>query len=92
MDIPSLIPTDLSKLLKEEFNQPISAQKVNSLLCKGGYQTKPIKDWLLTDKGKTFARIIPFDNKKTGHAGYQIKWKETIMPILKQLVSENTAK
>ena len=88
--IPTLIPTDIATLLKEETGKPCSAQKVNQMLFKAGYQFKPIKNWLLTEKGKEFANLIAIKNKTNDFYGYQIKWKATIMDVLRQLIKDNT--
>ena len=87
--IPAMIPTEIAALLKEEIKKPFSAQKVNQLLLKEGYQIKPCSTWLLTEKGKQYASVIPFNNLKTGHAGYQIKWKVTILDVLRELLKNN---
>lgn len=83
-DIPALNPTNIATILKEDTKQPFSAQKVNLMLEKLGYQSKNTGEWLLTTDGKQYAHIIPFDNKLTGHAGYQIKWKVTVLDKLKE--------
>ena len=88
-DIPALTPTDLATILKEEFKQPFSAQKVNNLLAKAGLQFKPLKEWFLTEDGKKYANIISFENQTTGHAGYQVKWKVTILDVLRKLIKES---
>lgn len=87
--IPTLIPTDIAALIKEETGKPCSAQKVNQLLLKAGYQFKPIKTWLLTEKGKEFASVTAIKNKTNGFYGYQIKWKATVMNMIRQLLKES---
>ena len=85
-DIPTLTPTAIASIIKEETGKPYSAQKVNQLLLKNEYQMKPDKEWLIAEKGKPYANMVPFDNKTTGHAGYQLKWKVTIMDVIRDLL------
>ena len=86
-NIATLTPTSIASILKEELGKSISAQQVNQLLFKNGYQFKPYKEWIATEKGKKYASFVPFDNKSTGHAGYQLKWKVTVLDVLKELLA-----
>lgn len=61
----------------------ISANKVNKLLEKMGFQFKIGGDWKLTDEGKQYGSNIPYTNPKSGHKGFQIMWSEKVIPLLK---------
>lgn len=61
----------------------ISANKVNKLLEKMGFQFKVGGDWKLTDEGKQYGSNIPYTNPKSGHKGFQIMWSEKVIPLLK---------
>lgn len=61
----------------------ISANKVNKLLEKMGFQFKVGGDWKLTDEGKQYGSNIPYTNPRSGHKGFQIMWSEKVIPLLR---------
>lgn len=74
--------TKLGKELQNRFNslKPISAIKVNDVLCTLGYQTKIQGKWELTDSGKEYANSFVYE--QNGHTGFQILWKSDVLDIL----------
>jgi len=80
--LPIYTPTQLAEIINNRncIKQTLSARKVNSILKELGFQTKEISEWQLTDLGKEYANAIPYQNENSNHAGFQIKWKETIVP------------
>lgn len=82
-DVPALTPTQIANILGEG----MTARKVNQLLLQLNFQTKPVNDWLLTEAGKQHAVIIPFYNASAAHYGFQIKWKITIVDVLKNFLN-----
>lgn len=78
-----LIPTEIAERLKLP-----SPREVNVLLSISGYQYKENKQWVLTEKGKQFAVLL--DSEKQNPDGtmcQKLKWKGTILPVLKEMVS-----
>jgi len=58
----------------------MSAQSVNKQLERLGFHTKPVKEWVLTDKGKEFGIYLDTGKKHSnGTMIQQIKWKESIL-------------
>ena len=55
-----------------------SAQIVNKLFIEFGLQTKDENGYTLTDAGKNYGEIIPFNNNTNEHSGYQIKWSAAV--------------
>lgn len=59
-----------------------SAQYVNKKLLEFEFQEKDGHGgYILTEKGKDYGEAMPFE--RNGHAGYQIKWAEEILSLLK---------
>lgn len=77
-----LTATDIANELSSQLNKKISNRTVNQILYDLGYQTKINKKWTLTDKANDYANQIPFQNENSGHMGFQIKWKNTILDVL----------
>lgn len=88
-DVPTgyLTPTDIGNRIGR------SAREVNMWLYQRGYQNKGQEEgeWRLTDKGKEHAEEFPF--YRNGHAGYQIKWKQSVFALMnvRQLSESQTA-
>lgn len=78
-DLPALTPTQIANILGDG----MTARKVNLMLAEHGLQFKPVNTWLLTEAGKQYAVIIPFYNSSAEHYGYQIKWKISVLNVLK---------
>ena len=59
-----------------------SAHQVNLWLYNNKLQVKDeiTRDWRLTDAGKMHAEEFPFT--RNGHSGYQIKWRDSILPLM----------
>lgn len=63
------------------------AQKANKLLVQCGLQLKNERnEWVATDAGREHSSLIPFSNA-TGHDGYQLLWKTSVLPLLSSAVS-----
>lgn len=56
------------------------AYEVNKLLKEKGLQVKEGKVWRLTDEGKKYGELMPFNNH--GHSDYQIRWTPRVLPVL----------
>lgn len=73
-------PTQIGK----ELDPPMSAVKVNKTLQSLGYQIKIGSEWTATDKGLPFVEMLDTNKKHSdGTAVKQMKWKESIIDILK---------
>lgn len=92
-------PTEIGKLITERLSLPkiISAIKVNSSLEQAGLQIKNIKgDWELTNKGKPHAKLMPMaihgklgntSDKEITMEKFAIRWRESVLDILKDAMS-----
>lgn len=60
-----------------------SAQLVNKMLAKLGFQEKHGKRWVLTNRGRDFAVLVDTGKKNSdGAMVQQIKWKDTVLLAL----------
>ena len=85
-------PTSLGEIVAKRLNlkNAIPAKKINEALEILGYQRQIIvgktkkgknkTEWNFTEQGKEYGNKFPYG--KNGHAGYQIKWKESVIDIL----------
>jgi len=71
-EIGLLNATNIRDKAQERGCTGISAQRVNKILESLGLQEKTVKDWRLTEKGKEYGEMVPYNNH--GHSGYQAKW------------------
>ena len=55
-------------------------KEVNRRLAEAGLQERRDKEWILTDKGKTYGEAKPYTNN--GHSGYVINWYDTVLDVL----------
>ncbi|WP_353053036.1 ORF6N domain-containing protein [Bacillus thuringiensis] len=58
-----------------------NSRAVNTLLQERGLQAKIDKEWRLTDEGKKYGEEMPYT--RNGHSGYQIRWNEAVVDVLK---------
>lgn len=80
-----LTPTEIGMKMGGE-----RANKINLMLADLKLQCQELgakgkKIWRLTDSGKNYGEEFPYD-AKTGHSGYQIKWNENVLSLLKMEV------
>lgn len=60
----------------------IPPQAVNNLLAGKGMEYRDEnKNWRLTELGKEYGEELPYT--RNGHSGYQIRWSEKILDVLK---------
>lgn len=59
----------------------ISGRKINKKLVAKGFQVKDGKGYKLTEEGKQYGELIPYN--RNGHSGYQIQWNEKILNVLR---------
>ena len=59
----------------------ISAKDTNLLLKNAGLQMKIGKEWRITNKGKNYGEEMPYE--RNGHSGYQIRWNESVVEVLR---------
>lgn len=74
---PTAIAKRLGILNKKGNPDP---KEVNRRLAEAGLQERRDKEWILTDKGKTYGEAKPFTNN--GHSGYVINWYDTVLEVL----------
>lgn len=73
-------PTELGKMIGG-----LSGQKVNLLLAGAGLQAKVGEHWKPLEAGKDFARLYDTGKKHSdGVPVQQVKWSDTVLPLLKQ--------
>jgi len=85
-DTAFLNATDIGQRIGE------SAVKTNQLLALKGLQhqstnSKGKKEWHLTNAGKKYGEEFPYD-ASTGHSGYQVKWNESVINVLKEQIDD----
>jgi Rha family phage regulatory protein len=78
-DTGFLNPTEIGKRIG------LSAVKTNQLLATKSMQVRIDDEWRLTDAGKQYGEEMPY--VKNGHSGYQIRWNEKVVDVLKDLAS-----
>jgi len=84
-DMAYLTPTDLADRLAMR-----NPREVNKMLEMMGMQVKQFPDskkkgdWLPTEKGKPYCNAQTFRNAINNHSGYQLKWKESIIPVMEK--------
>lgn len=78
----ALTPTDIAEELgiRYKTGKP-DGSKVNAMLAKLGLQEKRGKEWHLTDAGKKYGEVKPYD--RNGHSGYQIGWSKGTIELLR---------
>lgn len=74
---PTAIAKRLGILNKKGNPDP---KEVNRRLAEAGLQERRDKEWILTDKGKTYGEAKPYTNN--GHSGYVINWYDTVLDVL----------
>lgn len=74
---PTAIAKRLGILNKKGNPDP---KEVNRRLAEAGLQGRRDKEWILTDKGKTYGEAKPYTNN--GHSGYVINWYDTVLEVL----------
>lgn len=76
-----MTPTAIAKrlgILNKKGNP--DSKEVNRRLAEAGLQERRDKEWILTDKGKTYGESKPFTNN--GHSRYVINWYDTVLDVL----------
>lgn len=81
-DVGTLTPTAIGEKLGG-----ISGRKINKKLVAKGFQVKDGKDYKLTEEGKLYGELIPYN--RNGHSGYQIQWNEKILKALSEKTETN---
>ena len=61
----------------------VSGMKMNTMLAAAGLQRKEASGWVMTERGQDYGRI--FDTTRRGGKGSQaqLKWKESVLDLLK---------
>ena len=79
-----LNPTQIGKRLGG-----IPPQFINKMLAEKGLEHKEGKYWRLTEAGKEYGEELPFTCN--GHSGYQIRWSEKVVDILRAYLNGDAA-
>lgn len=62
----------------------LGAKEVNRRLYDRGFLRKNARgEWEITEEGQRYGEMLPYDNKITGHAGYQALWNDGIIMALR---------
>lgn len=77
-----LSPTEIGKKIAEQTGTKHSGQKVNKLLQASGLQEWIDGAWILTEKGREYATLMPYKGRSSSHSGYQIKWYPKVIKTL----------
>lgn len=79
-----LNPTQIGKKLGG-----LPPQFINKLLAEKGLEYKEGKYWRLTEAGKAYGEEMPFT--RNGHSGYQIRWNESVVDMLRAYLNGDAA-
>ena len=79
-----LNPTQIGKRLGG-----LPPQFINKMLAEKGLEHKEGKYWRLTEAGKEYGEELPFT--RNGHSGYQIRWSEKVVDILRAYLNGDAA-
>lgn len=72
-----------STQLGETFTPKISGKMMNTTLAAAGFQTRLGTEWVLTEKGKVYARILDTNKRHSdGTMVQQIKWFKSVLDEL----------
>ena len=85
---PSLLGLLIAKL--HGLSSPPRGEFVNKALALAGLQTKVIKNWSPTERGKEFSLIVPTLGKYSNKGVTQLKWYETVVPLIAQSFFNST--
>ena len=69
--------------LGETFTPKISGKMMNATLAAAGFQTRLGTEWVLTEKGKEYARVLDTNKRHSnGTMVQQIKWLKSVLDEL----------
>lgn len=77
-EIGYLIPTQLGKIWGK------SNRTMNKILERMGMQVRDNGGWIPSDLGKNHCLMYPY--ARNGHTAYQLKWKESITPLIEKFL------
>lgn len=75
-----LTPTLIAQQLSDKLGEKYTAKRVNLMLAERGLQYKDSSGWKLTDSGKHFGAMYPYE--RNGHTGYQLRWNQSVVTTL----------
>lgn len=88
-----MTPTELAKHIGEG----VSAAKVNIALEEAGLQVshikpgkkgkQPTKSYAITDAGKEFGSMEPYQSEFSEHAGFRPKWFKRVVELIRPLIT-----
>ena len=79
--VSTINPTEIALHLTENTNTKYTARQINQILNEMNLQHKTGKEWELTEEGKQYGSMFPYE--RNGHTGYQLKWKTEIIEMIK---------
>ena len=86
-DLELLTPTNIATQLTKSTGIKHTARWINTYLKEMGLQHKPGKEWTLTEEGKKYGAMYPYENN--GHSGFQLKWKVEIVQMIQDYLHQN---
>lgn len=75
-----LNPTRIGKEFGKITGKILKATEVNQRLQRLGLQRKVDQDWDLTEAGREFGQLFPYENN--GHSGFQLRWSPNVIDRL----------
>jgi prophage antirepressor-like protein len=87
--LPSVELADIAKLNATEVGEPLNlkARAVNAMLINLGMAYRDDhKEMRLTEAGTAFGEMKPYH--RNGHTGYEIRWKESVIDLLKTSINQ----
>ena len=83
-DAATLNPTQVGESMN------MSGRSVNNALEKMDLQYRDeAKNWKLTEAGTAYGEMKPFH--KNGHSGYEIRWKPSVIDVVRNSLTMDTA-
>ena len=88
-------PPMTPKEIAEHLGGGVTSEMVNSALEQLGFQVKkhwetpkgqPRSKWILTESGKEFGAMAPYQAEKQQHAGYRAVWYAKVIELIQPMV------
>jgi prophage antirepressor-like protein len=78
-DVGMLTPTDIARHYSDLYGEKITARTINIILENQNLQRKINGKWTPTEQGKKYASVLAYVSEYSGHNGWQLKWRPSVM-------------
>lgn len=90
VDEAPITATELGQKIQESMGEKHSAKKVNKILAACGMQNWVDGAWVLTEKGREYATVMPYQGRSSKHSGYQTKWYPKVLSTLLEFIKSDS--